>query len=880
MILNRFFLQAFGLTAFATALLFTHVSVSAEQLVFVAANDALATESKTPRSTAAAVRSSQRVPTSQVELNLSDPLNNSSFFGGAVSLDGNLALVGDRFYGDLSHGRAFLFSFDGSAWTQSQIVFPQSGVRSNYNFGTSVSLSGDFALIGMKGDVGSGGVFAFKSDGTVYSQQAFLRPSDLAARSNFGSSISLEGNRALIGAPNDAENGDSSGSAYIYEFNGVNWDQKAKLLASDGVANERFGTSVTIQGDRGVVSAVSGVYVFDLVNGNWQETTKLVPTNGDSSIATPDAVDMSSDYIFVGATKDDDQGSNAGAVYVFRNEGDAWSQNAKLTASDGAAFDRFGGSISADADRLAIGASEDDGNFPDTGSTYIFGAIEGEWREESKLTAIGGSTQDLFGRAVSLSGNRALVGAPSSFSNSSAYVFTLNSWPIANADEFSTDEDSGISGNLFLDNGSGVDSDPDAEPIWVNEVDGNPQLVGIETELPSGALILIDSSGAFSYDPNGSFERLGVLEQGSDSFIYTITDGSATASAVVSLTIQGVGDPTIAFDDQFTILEDAGVTDIDVLANDSGDSPVTIIEISQPSNGNASISQDGETLRYAPDLDYCSAAGSPDNLQYTLIGGSTAQVEIAVGCVNDAPEFQQLGDVEVIEDAGYDAAWAFDISPGPANESEQSISFLTLFISNPGLFLQEPEIDATGRLTFTPKPDTTGYAEIEVVAVDSGGAENGGTPSSVVQTFRIEVISAVDLSISKVSDSFFTSPGGNIQYRIEVANTGPSDAVGARVVDDPPVRLGNITWTCIPQSGSTCNSSGVGVINEFVIIPEGSGVTFTLDAAVLDFLNEPITNHAYVDAPVGVLELSENDNTDSDTDLIALFADGMESEEP
>ncbi|MEM1082279.1 MAG: hypothetical protein AAGH65_11920, partial [Pseudomonadota bacterium] len=176
--------------------------------------------------------------------------------------------------------------------------------------------------------------------------------------------------------------------------------------------------------------------------------------------------------------------------------------------------------------------------------------------------------------------------------------------------------------------------------------------------------------------------------------------------------------------------------------------------------------------------------------------------------------------------------------------------------------------------------NTVGAATVEVIAMDNGGDADGGSDVSDPVTFTIEVIAAADLAIDKTSGSFFTEPGGSIRYTIVVTNPGPSDVTQATVTDTPPVRLGNVTWTCTPDAGAACAPSGSVAINELVNLPEGSSVTFALDATLLDTLNDPITNTASVTTPAGVFELDTANNTDSDTDAVGLFADGMESEEP
>ena len=149
----------------------------------------------------------------------------------------------------------------------------------------------------------------------------------------------------MIGAQNDDDNGSNSGSAYIYRHNGVTWIQSNKLLASDGSSNDEFGQSVAISGDFAVIGAhlndgvgadAGAVYVFKYNGVNWLETQKLtsiIPVV-PSSFGT--SVDISGNTIVIGASE---------AAYVFTNNGSSWTQESRLVASDGVAGDLFGTSV-------------------------------------------------------------------------------------------------------------------------------------------------------------------------------------------------------------------------------------------------------------------------------------------------------------------------------------------------------------------------------------------------------------------------------------------------------------------------------------------------------------------------------------------------------
>ena len=152
-----------------------------------------------------------------------------------------------------------------------------------------------------------------------------ILPADGAAGHEFGASVSISGEYAVVGAPGNDDNGSSSGSAYVFKRSGTSWAQEAKLLPSDGATEDYFGVSVSISGNDVVVGAVFG-------NGS-------------------------------------------GSAYVFKRSGTSWAQEAKLLASDGAVNDRFGGSVSISGDYALVGAHRNDGNGSGSGSAYLYSGI-------------------------------------------------------------------------------------------------------------------------------------------------------------------------------------------------------------------------------------------------------------------------------------------------------------------------------------------------------------------------------------------------------------------------------------------------------------------------------------------------------------------------
>jgi hypothetical protein len=226
----------------------------------------------------------------------------------------------------------------------------------------------------------------------------------------FGSSVSLDGDRALIGTPGDGDNGALSGSAYLFVRSGIDWSQQAKL--STDLKDLRG--QVSIEGDTVLIGGSSeAAYVFVHSGTSWNQQAKLTAADGEHLDYFGGPVSLHDDTALIGAHRDDDQGSDSGAAYVFVRSGTTWNQQAKLTAGDGSAYGYFGSSVSLDGDTALIGADRSE-------SAYVFVRDGMAWSQQAKLTAADGAANGQFGISVGVDGDTALIGADRS---ESAYVF-------------------------------------------------------------------------------------------------------------------------------------------------------------------------------------------------------------------------------------------------------------------------------------------------------------------------------------------------------------------------------------------------------------------------------------------------------------------------
>ncbi len=341
-------------------------------------------------------------------------------FGTAVSNDGATALVGN-----LGAGSVFSYSWNGTTWIPGQ-EFSGSSVESGDLFGQSLSVSGDVALVGAEGDddngSSSGSVYVFRFDGVDWIEEQKLTSDDGQAGDNFGVTCSVRGEVMLVGAVHDDDNGEDSGAAYVFRYDGTNWVQEQKLAASDGSAQDHFGSSVAIDGDVAIVGSrlsdqvatdSGSAYVFRFDGETWLEEQILLPGTLFIEQFYGTAVAVRPNTIAVGAPGDRVTGFSAGAAYLYEFTGGSWIEQDKLIASEVETGDAFGLALSLDMDRLIVGARGDDDGGANAGAAYLYQRQGNGWIENLKLTASDAARADLYGSSVSISGDRILIGASS-----------------------------------------------------------------------------------------------------------------------------------------------------------------------------------------------------------------------------------------------------------------------------------------------------------------------------------------------------------------------------------------------------------------------------------------------------------------------------------
>ncbi|MBW2078208.1 MAG: FG-GAP repeat protein [Deltaproteobacteria bacterium] len=308
------------------------------------------------------------------------------YFGYSVSIDGIYAIVGAPYddYREKSSGAAYVFKHEGDTWVEE--VKLKAGDAEGYDyFGDCVSISGDYAIVGAYGDDDggsySGAAYIFRREGSTWVEEVKLKAGDAEGYDYFGDCVSISGDYAIAGAPYDDDRGYNSGAAYIFRREGDTWIEEAKLTADDSAAFDNFGYSVAISGDYAIVGAYGNseygsysgaAYIFKREESNWIEQAKITAGDPAASSYFGYSVAIRDDFAIVGAYGNSEGGSYSGAAYIFRREGSTWVEEVKLKAGDAEEYDYFGDCVSISGDSAIAGAPYEDSNENSSGAAYIY----------------------------------------------------------------------------------------------------------------------------------------------------------------------------------------------------------------------------------------------------------------------------------------------------------------------------------------------------------------------------------------------------------------------------------------------------------------------------------------------------------------------------
>ena len=353
-------------------------------------------------------------------------------FGYSVSVSGNRAIVGaftkdEEGYiaGNLQSlnnaGAAYIFEYDSASesWSEMQkLVTPNISSEVSGNFGTSVSIMGDYAVVGAPGKSDNdGAVYIFKYDNDEWKTdfELFTMPN---SNTKYGQSVDIYGDSVIIGGLNyktNSNNNNGIGKVEIFTLVDNSWSYQNKIEIVSTVENDRFGETVSISENYAIVGAYkeNTAYIYKRENGVWNDTPlhTLTSPNPTEKIEFGSSVSISNNHAIVSDKKETD---TTGAVYVYDLNTSPLAEPQRFS-KESPHYD-FGHSVSVSGNNMIVGTSHYLGQ-PNFATIYTYD--DGTWTESQVIE----SDAYRFGYSVSITDNHAIVGASGPWNESgSAHI--------------------------------------------------------------------------------------------------------------------------------------------------------------------------------------------------------------------------------------------------------------------------------------------------------------------------------------------------------------------------------------------------------------------------------------------------------------------------
>lgn len=302
-------------------------------------------------------------------------------FGAAVATNGTTLLVGaPRDLAD--RGASYLYEHDGNGWNRVARLELPDGAAFDF-FGSAVAIDGDTALIGAPGHdavaIDAGAAVLYRRGEEGWQEQARLRPGELEEGSRFGAAVALTGDLAVVAAPD----GGTGGVVHLFERRDGAWVSAGRLAPDELVEGDAFGGAVATDGSSVVVGArfatiehdQQGVaYLFERHDEGWRQTARWSAEDAGRRDAFGYSVAVRGDLALIGAPRHDAGGDDAGAVFAYRRDGDVWTSAGTLARATPDVYDEFGSALAMNQRTVFVGVPYDvlDGAENDTGSVVVY----------------------------------------------------------------------------------------------------------------------------------------------------------------------------------------------------------------------------------------------------------------------------------------------------------------------------------------------------------------------------------------------------------------------------------------------------------------------------------------------------------------------------
>jgi FG-GAP repeat len=269
-------------------------------------------------------------------------------------------------------GAAYVFVRSGTNWVQQAKLTAADGIIGDY-FATSVSINGDYVIAGTPNArviyANQGAAYVFVRSGTAWAEQAKLTYVGGQFNDYFGNSVSINGNYAFVGAPYFDWFSANQGSVFIFIRSGSTWAFQMKVEANDGAADDYFGSSISIDGDYAIIGAPyddgsfvnqGSAYIFLRSGTTWTQQTKLIADNNQLNANYGNSVSLNGQYAAVSAIYENVGASpyhpQEGAAYIYRRTGTSWIVERTVKDGSGQTNGFFGSAVGVSSFNYIIGA--------------------------------------------------------------------------------------------------------------------------------------------------------------------------------------------------------------------------------------------------------------------------------------------------------------------------------------------------------------------------------------------------------------------------------------------------------------------------------------------------------------------------------------------
>jgi hypothetical protein len=307
--------------------------------------------------------------------------------GGNVALNNDVAMLGVMRRDDKGKDSGAVVSFErkSNTWKQNQI-FTAPDAKPGDAFGQSIGLTENHLIIGAPRNdalaVDSGAAYLYKRESGTWRYQTKITASDGAAGDLFGISVAIDGNTILVGADLHDEKAQDAGAVYVYVLEDNKWKQEAKLMASDGGKTDIFGVRVALSENTALVSArrddidelgidAGSAYIFVRDDGTWTQQAKLTSPDGLADDRFGRGVALQGDTAIISAMQHDAIGRNTGALYVYKKDASSWCYTAKFVAKSSMPDDKFGWNVGLSNSVAVVATPNHDANGQESGAVFI-----------------------------------------------------------------------------------------------------------------------------------------------------------------------------------------------------------------------------------------------------------------------------------------------------------------------------------------------------------------------------------------------------------------------------------------------------------------------------------------------------------------------------